>query len=97
ALLHVSDISWTKKVNHPSEVLERGKEIQVKILSIDPNNEKISVGLKQLESDPWQSVVERTPIGAHVEVEIAKLVSFGAFAKLENGVEGLIHVSELSD
>jgi len=97
ALLHVSDISWTKKVNHPSEVLERGQEIQVKILSIDPNNEKISVGLKQLESDPWQSVVERTPIGAHVEVEIAKLVSFGAFAKLENGVEGLIHVSELSD
>jgi small subunit ribosomal protein S1 len=97
ALLHVSDISWTKKVNHPSEVLERGQEINVKILSIDPNNEKISVGLKQLESDPWQSVVERTPIGAHVEVEIAKLVSFGAFAKLENGVEGLIHVSELSD
>ncbi|MFO7975546.1 MAG: S1 RNA-binding domain-containing protein [Candidatus Hydrogenedentota bacterium] len=97
ALLHVSDISWTKKINHPSEVLERGQEIQVKILSIDPNNEKISVGLKQLESDPWQSVVERTPMGAHVEVEIAKLVSFGAFAKLENGVEGLIHVSELSD
>ncbi len=97
ALLHVSDISWTKKVNHPSEMLERGQEIMVKILSIDPNNEKISVGLKQLESDPWQSVVERTPIGAHVEVEIAKLVSFGAFAKLENGVEGLIHVSELSD
>ena len=97
ALLHVSDISWTKKVNHPSEMLERSQEIYVKILSIDPNNEKISVGLKQLESDPWQSVVERTPIGAHVEVEIAKLVSFGAFAKLENGVEGLIHVSELSD
>ncbi|HQE82426.1 MAG TPA: 30S ribosomal protein S1 [Candidatus Hydrogenedentes bacterium] len=97
ALLHVSDISWTKKVNHPSEMLERGQQIRVKILSIDPNNEKISVGLKQLESDPWQSVVERTPIGAHVEVEIAKLVSFGAFAKLDNGVEGLIHVSELSD
>ncbi len=97
ALLHVSDISWTKKVNQPSEILERGQEIQVKILSIDPSNEKISVGLKQLESDPWQSVVERTPIGAHVEVEIAKLVSFGAFAKLDNGVEGLIHVSELAD
>lgn len=96
ALLHVSDISWTKKVNHPSDVLEKGQEIQVKILTIDPNNEKIGVGLKQLEEDPWLQVVESTPIGAVVEVEIAKLVSFGAFAKLDNGVEGLIHVSELS-
>ena len=97
ALLHVSDLSWTKKVGHPSEMLERGQEIEVKILSIDPDNEKISVGLKQLEADPWQRVVDNTPIGAHLEVEIAKLVSFGAFARLENGVEGLIHVSELSD
>jgi len=96
ALLHVSDMSWTKKVNHPSEALERDQEIDVKILSIDPDNEKISVGLKQLESDPWQEVVQTTPLGAHVEVEIAKLVSFGAFARLTNGVEGLIHVSELS-
>jgi small subunit ribosomal protein S1 len=95
-LLHVSDISWTKKVAHPSEVLERGQEIDVKILSIDPQNEKISVGLKQLERDPWEAVIESTPIGSHVEVEIAKLVSFGAFARLENGIEGLIHVSEIS-
>ena len=95
-LLHVSDISWTKKINHPSEVLEKGQEIEVKILSIDPDVEKISVGLKQLETDPWLQVVEKHPIGSHVEVEIAKLVSFGAFARLENGIEGLIHVSELS-
>jgi small subunit ribosomal protein S1 len=95
-LLHVSDISWTKKVAHPSEVLEKGQEIDVKILSIDPQNEKISVGLKQLERDPWEAVIESTPIGSHVEVEIAKLVSFGAFARLENGIEGLIHVSEIS-
>ena len=96
-LLHVSDISWTKKVAHPSEVLEKGQEVEVKILSIDPQNEKISVGLKQLERDPWEAVVESTPIGSHVEVEIAKLVSFGAFARLENGIEGLIHVSEVSE
>lgn len=97
ALLHVSDISWTKKVANAAEAIEKGQELEVKILSIDADNEKISVGLKQLESDPWQRVVDSTPIGSHVEVEIAKLVSFGAFARLENGVEGLIHVSELSD
>jgi small subunit ribosomal protein S1 len=95
-LLHVSDVSWTKKVTHPSEVLEKGQEVEVKVLSIDPSNEKISVGLKQLERDPWEAVIESTPIGSHVEVEIAKLVSFGAFARLENGIEGLIHVSEIS-
>ncbi len=95
-LLHVSDMSWTKKVTHPSEVLEKGQEMEVKILSIDPVNEKISVGLKQLERDPWQEIVDAMPLGAHVEVEISKLVSFGAFARLESGVEGLIHVSELA-
>lgn len=96
-LLHVSDVSWTDKVTHPNEVLEKGQEVTVKILSIDPEAEKISVGMKQLEEDPWMRVIEKLPIGSHVEVEIAKLVSFGAFAKLENGVEGLIHVSELAD
>ena len=95
-LLHVSDISWTKKVTHPSEALEKGQEVEVKILSIDPEQEKISVGIKQLEEDPWLAMVEKLPMGSHVEVEIAKLVSFGAFARLENGIEGLIHVSELS-
>jgi small subunit ribosomal protein S1 len=97
ALLHVSDVSWTKKVNHPSEILEKNQEIDVKILSIDADNEKISVGLKQLDKDPWQEVIENYPIGSHVEAEVAKLVSFGAFARLENGVEGLVHVSELAD
>lgn len=96
-LLHVSDISWTDKVTHPNELLEKGQTVQVKVLNIDPENEKISVGIKQLEEDPWMAVIEKLPIGTHVEVEIAKLVSFGAFAKLDNGVEGLIHVSELSD
>lgn len=96
ALLHVSDISWTKKVSHPNEVLTKDQVIEVKVLSIDPQNEKISVGLKQLEKDPWQEVIDAHPIGTHLQVEIAKLVSFGAFARLENGIECLIHVSELS-
>lgn len=95
-LLHVSDISWTKKITHPSEALEKGQEVEVMVLSIDPEQEKISVGIKQLEDDPWLAMVEKLPLGSHVEVEIAKLVSFGAFARLENGIEGLIHVSELS-
>jgi len=95
-LLHVSDISWTRKVPHPSEMLEKNQEIEVKVLSIDPKNEKISVGLKQIERDPWESIIESAPVGSHVEVEIAKLVSFGAFARLDNGIEGMIHVSEIS-
>ena len=96
-LLHVSDLSWTQKVNHPSEVLKKGDEIEVKILSIDPAQEKISVGLKQLEKDPWDELIDRNPINEDIEVEIAKLVSFGAFARMENGVEGLIHVSEIDE
>jgi small subunit ribosomal protein S1 len=95
ALLHVSDLSWTQKVNHPSEVLEKGQEIEVKILSIDPAHEKISVGFKQLQIDPWQRLMNELKVGADVEVEIAKLVSFGAFARLAGGIEGLIHVSEI--
>ena len=96
-LLHISDISWTEKVAHPSDVLEKSQEVEVKILSIDPQNEKISVGLKQLDRDPWTAVLESTPIGSSVDVEIAKLVSFGAFARLDSGIEGLIHVSEIAN
>ena len=96
-LLHVSDLSWTQKVNHPSELLEKGQEIDVKILNIDPAHEKIGVGLKQLDEDPWDKISKSIQINSDVEVEIAKLVSFGAFARLEGGVEGLIHVSEISE
>jgi small subunit ribosomal protein S1 len=94
-LLHVSDLSWTQKVSHPSEVVEKGQEVEVKILAIDPAHEKISVGLKQLQIDPWQKLLEKLKVGTDVEAEIAKLVSFGAFARLEGGVEGLVHVSEI--
>jgi len=95
ALLHVSDLSWTQKVNHPSEILEKGQEIEVKILAIDPAHEKISVGFKQLQPDPWQKLIDELRVGTDVEVEIAKLVSFGAFARLKGGIEGLVHVSEI--
>ncbi|MFP6596203.1 MAG: 30S ribosomal protein S1 [Candidatus Hydrogenedentota bacterium] len=94
-LLHVSDISWTQKINHPSEAVENDQELRVKILSIDTSSEKISVGLKQMEDDPWMKVASSINIDEDVEVEVAKLVSFGAFARLDNGIEGLIHVTEL--
>ena len=95
-LLHISDMSWTKKVNHPSEILKKGDEVEVQILNIDADNEKISLGIKQLEDDPWREVGERYRVGDCVETSISKLVSFGAFARLDNGIEGLIHISELS-
>jgi len=95
-LLHISDMSWTKKINHPSEVLKKGDEVDVQILSIDTDHEKISLGLKQLESDPWREVEKRYHVGDYVETTISKLVSFGAFARLDDGIEGLIHISELS-
>lgn len=97
ALLHVSDMSWTKKITNPGEILSKGQEVEVQVLSIDAENEKISVGIKQLQTDPWIEVIKDLPVGSHVEVTVTKLVSFGAFADLGHGVEGLIHVSELSN
>jgi small subunit ribosomal protein S1 len=95
-LLHISDMSWTKKVNHPSEVLKKGDEVEVQVLNVDSQHERISLGLKQLEADPWREVGKRYRVGDYVETSISKLVSFGAFARLDNGIEGLIHISELS-
>ncbi len=95
-LLHVSDMSWTRRVNHPSEMVAKGDRIEVSVLSVDPDREKVSLGLKQLERDPWLDAGAKYRIGDHLEVTISKLVSFGAFATLNNGIEGLIHVSELA-
>lgn len=95
-LLHISDMSWTKKINHPSDMLKKGDEVEVQILSIDSEHERISLGMKQLEADPWREVGKRYRVGDYVETTISKLVSFGAFARLDTGIEGLIHISELS-
>jgi small subunit ribosomal protein S1 len=94
-LLHVSDMSWTRRVNHPSEMVSKGDQVKVKVLGVDAQREKVSLGLKQLERDPWLDVGDKFHIGDHIEVTISKLVSFGAFAALDSGIEGLIHVSEL--
>jgi len=95
ALLHISDLAWVKVV-HPSEVVQVGERIKVKVLSADPNTGRITVGLKQLTPHPWEKVEEKYPIGSRVKGRVTTLAEYGAFVELERGVEGLIHVSEMS-
>ncbi len=96
-LVHISDISWTQKIKHPSEAFKKGDEIEAVVLNIDVDNERFSLGIKQLEPDPWEAIPSRYPPGKVVEVTITKIAEFGAFAEIEDGVEGLIHISELSN
>ena len=95
-LVHVSDISWTQKIRNPSDMYKRGEEVEAVVLNIDVENERFSLGIKQLTPDPWETLPERYPPGAVVECKITKLTEFGAFAEIEDGIEGLIHISELS-
>lgn len=94
-LLHISDMSWGR-INHPKDLLEVAQELQVKVLRYDPEKEKVSLGLKQITPDPWLSVAEKYPPGKSVKGNVLNLTSYGAFVELEPGVEGMIHVSELS-
>lgn len=96
-LIHVSDISWTKKFAHPSEKFKKGDKVRCVVLGIDKQNEKFSLGIKQLERDPWESIKSRYRVGQPVEGAVTKLTDFGAFIEIEEGVEGLIYVSELAD
>jgi small subunit ribosomal protein S1 len=94
-LLHVTDIAW-KRVNHPSDVLHVGQTLKVQIIRINPDTQRISLGMKQLDKDPWEIVTERYPIGAKVKGKVTNITDYGAFVELEDGIEGLIHVSEMS-
>jgi small subunit ribosomal protein S1 len=97
-LLHVSDMSWTRKVSHPSEAVEKGQEIECKVLSVDQDRRRIALGLKQLEEDPWASdIPSRYQPGQLVTGKVTKITNFGVFVGLENGLEGLLHISELAD
>ncbi|HTL12006.1 MAG TPA: 30S ribosomal protein S1 [Bdellovibrionota bacterium] len=96
-LIHVSDISWTKKFAHPSEMFNKGDKVRAVVLGIDKANEKFSLGIKQLERDPWENIKSRYRVGQGVDGTITKLTDFGAFVELEQGVEGLIYVSEISE
>lgn len=96
-LIHVSDMSWTKRVRHPSEVLKRGDKVEAVVLHTDKTNRRISLGLKQSQPDPWQStVLDKYRVGMDVKAKVVRLTDFGAFVELEDGVEGLLHISELS-
>ena len=96
-LIHISDMSWTHKIKHPSEVVKKRDKVRCIVLNIDKENERLSLGLKQLEKDPWDEVEEKYPVGTEMTCTVVKITNFGAFAEIENGVEGLIHVSQLSD
>ncbi len=96
-MIHVSDLSWTKKVAHPSEVLEKGQEVEAVVLEVDPNAQRISLGLKQAQDDPWASIAGRYTVGQKVTGTVSKLANFGAFVELEEGIEGLVHISQISD
>jgi ribosomal protein S1 len=95
-LIHVSDLSWTERIKHPSEKYSKGEVIQAVVLKIDKENERFSLGVKQLEPDPWQAAAGNYPIGSTVEGTITNVTDFGVFVQLEEGIEGLVHVSEIS-
>ena len=95
-LLHISDMSWTRNVGHPSEVLKKGQDIETQILNIDRDNKRISLGLKQIQPDPWSTVSQRYPMGSRVTGKVVRLTDFGAFVELEPGVDGLLHISQMA-
>ncbi|HAH09940.1 MAG TPA: 30S ribosomal protein S1, partial [Alphaproteobacteria bacterium] len=94
-LLHVTDIAW-RRVNHPSEVLSIGQSLKVQVIKVNPDTQRISLGMKQLMSDPWDGVAAKYPSGGKFNGRITNITDYGAFVELEPGVEGLVHVSEMS-
>ncbi|MBE0565631.1 MAG: 30S ribosomal protein S1 [Krumholzibacteria bacterium] len=95
-LIHISEMSWTRHIKHPSKVVSIGDEVDVMVLKIDKSNEKISLGLKQCESDPWLTLNERYPVGTAIEGKVRNLTDFGAFVEVEEGIDGLVHISDMS-
>jgi small subunit ribosomal protein S1 len=96
-LVHISDLSWTEHIGHPADIYKRGDEVKAVILGIDEENKRVALGIKQLSEDPWDNIEELYPVGTIVDGEVSKITNFGAFVKLPSGIEGLIHISELSD
>lgn len=94
--MHISDISWTKRIKHPSELYKKGDVVQAIVLDIDKENERFSLGVKQLQPDPWETVSERYEVGKEITGTVTNVTDFGIFVELEEGIEGLVHVSEIS-
>lgn len=96
-MVHVSDLSWTRKINHPSEILKKGDEVEAVVIDIDKANQRISLGVKQLETDPWREIDTRFRIGDLVKGTVSKLTNFGAFIQLQDEIDGLVHISQISE
>jgi small subunit ribosomal protein S1 len=96
-MIHVSDMSWTRKINHPSEVVKKGDELEAVVIDIDKNAQRISLGLKQLEDDPWKAIEQKYKIGDLVKGKVSKIASFGAFVELDGDIDGLVHISQISE
>jgi small subunit ribosomal protein S1 len=96
-MIHVSDISWTRKINHPSEVLKKGDEVEAVVLEVDKANQRIAVGIKQLSQDPWENIDQLYKVGDLVTGQVTKLASFGAFIGLQHDIDGLVHISQISE
>jgi small subunit ribosomal protein S1 len=95
-LVHISEMSWTKRINHPSEVVTQGQRVQVKVLEINKDKQEISLGMKQVEENPWERVAEKYPPGSVVRGKVRNIANYGAFVEIEEGIDGLLHVSDLS-
>jgi small subunit ribosomal protein S1 len=95
-MIHVSDLSWTRKINHPSEVFKKSDEVEAEVIDIDKTNQRISLGIKQLTGDPWKTIDQKYKIGDLVKGKVTKLASFGAFVQLQDDIDGLVHISQLS-
>ena len=96
-MVHVSDMSWTRKVNHPSEVLKKGDEVDAVVLDVDPQQQRISLGMKQLAEDPWSDIDRVFKIGDVVQGTVTKITSFGAFVELKDAIDGLVHISQIQE
>ena len=96
-MIHVTDISWTRRPSHPSECLQKGQEVEAIVLDVNPKEQRISLGLKQAQTDPWADIASKYAVGAIVKGKVSKVASFGAFVELEEGVDGLVHISQISD
>jgi len=96
-MIHISDMSWTRKINNPNEILKQGREVEAVVLDIDPDQQRISLGLKQIEDDPWSKIEELYKVGNLVKGKITKITAFGAFIELSHKIDGLIHISQISD
>ena len=96
-MIHVTDLSWTRRPAHPSECLQKGQEVEAIVLDVNPKEQRISLGLKQAQTDPWADIASKYAVGAIIKGKVSKVASFGAFVELEEGVDGLVHISQISD